>query len=143
VLSFDTNILVYACNADAPECARARQWVEALASRTDVVVSDLMLLEVYLKIRNPRILTAPFSAPEAADYCQAFRSNPRWLLVGEAQVMDDVWRLAGKRGFAIRRIVDARLALSLRHYGVTHFATANEKDFDGFGFERVWNPLKG
>jgi predicted nucleic acid-binding protein len=37
--------------------------------------------------------------------------------------------------------VDARLALTLRHHGVTEFATSNVKDFEGFGFNRVWNPL--
>lgn len=35
----------------------------------------------------------------------------------------------------------ARLALTLRHHGVTEFVTANVKDFEGFGFTRVWNPL--
>ena len=43
--------------------------------------------------------------------------------------------------FARRRIYDARTALCLRAFGVKEFATANEKDFEGFGFERVWNPL--
>ena len=38
-------------------------------------------------------------------------------------------------------VFDARLALTLRHHGVTAFATANEKDFQEFGFERLWNPL--
>lgn len=49
--------------------------------------------------------------------------------------------LAATADFAIRRIVDARLALTLRHHGVTDFATSNVKDFEGFGFTRVWNPL--
>ncbi|NJK91406.1 MAG: type II toxin-antitoxin system VapC family toxin [Blastochloris sp.] len=44
-----------------------------------------------------------------------------------------------KTGF--RHIIDARLAFTLRHHGVTHFATANTKHFESFGFERVWNPL--
>jgi hypothetical protein len=43
--------------------------------------------------------------------------------------------------FARRRIYDTRLALTLRHHGVSDFATANVKDFEGFGFSRVWNPL--
>ena len=30
--------------------------------------------------------------------------------------------------------------IALNH-GVTEFATANVKDFQGFGFTRVWNPL--
>jgi hypothetical protein len=55
--------------------------------------------------------------------------------------MDDVWQLSGARGFARRRIMDARLALTLRHAGVKDFATGNVKDFEGFGFTRVWNPM--
>jgi len=43
--------------------------------------------------------------------------------------------------FARRRLFDTRTALSLRHHGVTEFATANVKDFGDFGFTRVWNPL--
>jgi hypothetical protein len=38
-------------------------------------------------------------------------------------------------------IFDTRLALTLRHHGVTDFATGNLKHFDGFGFARLWNPL--
>ena len=40
-----------------------------------------------------------------------------------------------------RRIIDARLALTLRHHEATEFATSNPRDFQGFGFTRVWNPL--
>lgn len=43
--------------------------------------------------------------------------------------------------FAFRKIVDIRLGLTLKSHGVTHFATANVKDFQGLGFEKVWNPL--
>jgi hypothetical protein len=31
--------------------------------------------------------------------------------------------------------------LTLRHHGVTEFATRNETHFTGFGFNRLWNPL--
>ena len=55
--------------------------------------------------------------------------------------MPDVWHWAAKRMFATRRIIDVRLALTLRHHRVTEFATANVKDFAGLGFARVWNPL--
>lgn len=42
---------------------------------------------------------------------------------------------------AFRRIIDARLGLTLLHHGVTEFATTNPKDFTGLSFQRVWNPL--
>lgn len=40
-----------------------------------------------------------------------------------------------------RVLFDARLALTLRHHGVTELATCNTKDFQGYGFTRVWDPL--
>jgi hypothetical protein len=54
---------------------------------------------------------------------------------------DQFWpRLRGK-DFARRRAFDWRAGLSLIHQGVTEFATVNLKDFQNFGFTRVWNPL--
>ena len=44
---------------------------------------------------------------------------------------------------AYRRVYDHRLALTLCQHGVTEFATANVRDFEGLGLGRVWNPLKG
>ncbi len=143
MISFDTNVAVYAANAAAPEQARAAEFLNALADRQDVVVCELMLVELYLKLRNAAIILRPLDAPAAAAHCQAFRNNPHWHLVECAPVMDEVWRRASARNFALRRIIDARLALTLRHHGVTEFATSNVKDFAEFGFDRVWNPLRG
>jgi len=39
-------------------------------------------------------------------------------------------------------MVDARLALTLRHYGVSEFDTSNLKDVQGFGFKCVWNRIE-
>ena len=140
-ISFDTNIAVYACNDGCPEQEAAVCFLEALALRQDVVLSEFMLVELYLKLRNARIFAHPMTAPEAAAVCQSFRSNANWELVSECPVMDEVWKHAAMKDFAIRRIVDLRLGLSLLLMGVTEFATANPKDFDRIGFTRVWNPL--
>lgn len=142
MISFDTNLAVYATNSAMPQHRASRDFIESLATRADVVVCELMLVELYLKLRNRAIFPQPLSAPDAAVRCQSLRGHENWLLVEHAPVMDRVWRLAADRDFAFRRIVDARLALTLRHHGVTEFATTNEKDFAGFGFTRIWNPLK-
>jgi toxin-antitoxin system PIN domain toxin len=139
--SFDTNIAVYACNDGCPEQDAAVKFLESLALRHDVAVSEFMLVELYLKLRNAKIFRSPMSAPEAAAVCQSFRSNANWELVKESPNMDEVWKQASKKDFAIRRIVDLRLGLSLLRCGVTEFATANTKDFEKIGFNRVWNPL--
>ena len=56
--------------------------------------------------------------------------------------MERVWDVAGQPGLARRRIIDARLAFTLRAAGVTKLATRNTADFTGFGFERVFDPLE-
>jgi hypothetical protein len=56
-------------------------------------------------------------------------------------VAEKLWQWAEKTNRGHRGIIDARIGLTLRHHGVTHFATANAKDFEGLGFDRVWNPL--
>jgi hypothetical protein len=55
--------------------------------------------------------------------------------------MNQLWELASNPAFPYRRIYDARLALTLRYHGVNEFATRNVKDFQGFGFKKLWNPL--
>jgi uncharacterized protein len=140
-ISFDTNIAVYACNDSCPEQAAAVAFLNSLAVRHDVVVSEFMLVELYLKLRNGKIFKDPMTAPEAVEVCEGFRTNANWELVSDGPEMDAVWRNAAQRDFAIRRIVDLRLGLSLVKYGVAEFATANPKDFQGMGFAKVWNPL--
>jgi uncharacterized protein len=140
-ISFDTNIAIYACNDACPEQGTAVKFLESLALRHDVAISEFMLVELYLKLRNAKIFPNPMSAPEAAAICQSFRSNANWELIQECPAMDEIWKQAAKKDFAIRRIVDLRLGFSLLHCGVTEFATANTKDFEKIGFIRVWNPL--
>lgn len=142
MISFDTNLVVYAANAQAAEQPAAAAFLQSLGVRRDVVVCELMLVEVYLKLRNAHILRNPLGAGKAAAHCERLRANANWSIVESAPVMPDVWKLAGRKDFAVRRIIDARLALTLRHHGVAEFATTNVKDFQGFGFARVWNPME-
>jgi uncharacterized protein len=139
--SFDTNIAVYAVNGSSPWHEAAKQFLRSLALRRNVAVCELVLVELYLKLRNEKIFPRPLTGPQAAAVCQTYRKNRAWTLIEAAPVMEEVWTQAAGSGFAFRRIIDLRLAQTLRHHGVTNFATANEKDFAELGFDRVWNPL--
>jgi uncharacterized protein len=141
MLSFDTNLAVHAANTASPVHRAAFAFLETLAAEPGVVVCELMLVELYLELRNEKIFPQPLGAAQAAAVCQAYRSNRTWMLVDSAPVMDEAWRFASGRGFAFRRIIDVRLALTVRYHGVTAFATTNVKDVQGLGFDRVWNPL--
>ncbi len=141
MISLDTNILLYAQNRECAEHTEAYEFIRALASSSKVVICELILVELYLLLRNPTVLQNPLSAKRAAEVCHTYRINPNWRLVENAPVMERVWKRAGQKNFARRKIIDVRLAFTLQHHGVTELATANVKDFQGLGFSRVWNPV--
>ena len=140
MISFDTNIIVYSLNKSMPEHARAFDFLAELADDDRVVIAEQSLVEVYLLIRNPAVFSKPYSANDAAAVCQAYRANPKWKLIECERVMEEVWAHAAASGFPRRRIIDARLALTLLRAGVKELATRNTRDFRDFGFDRVWDP---
>ena len=142
MLSIDTNILFYSMVKTASYHDAACSYLEGLGDCTDVAIAELVLVELYLLLRNPKLLSSPLGASEAVRVCDIFRKHPSWQLIENADIMDSVWKTASQHGFARRRIIDLRLAKTLQAHGVTEFATANEKDFQNFGFDKVWNPLK-
>lgn len=146
MISLDSNLLLYAFSQASPYHALALRFIQELAPRDDVAVSELVLVEFYTLLRNPAVLVEPLEGGEATAVVQAYRHHPRWMCLGFAPqdraTHDELWRHAAGARFARRRIYDARTALSLRRQGVSEFATANVKDFEGFDFERVWNPLE-
>jgi toxin-antitoxin system PIN domain toxin len=141
VISIDTNILLYSLNRDCPEHGPARAFLEACAGRSDVAIAELVLVELYVLLRNPAVVRKPLEAVDAAALCQVFRRHPRWALVDTAEVMDRVWAAAARPGVARHHVFDARLAHTLLDKGVKELATRNTRDFEGFGFERVFDPL--
>lgn len=141
MISFDANIAVYAANSASQWHDAARRFLQSLAMRKDVAVCELMLVELYLKLRNEKIFPRPLTASQAASVCQSYRKNRAWTLIECAPVMEGIWAQAEIAGFASRRIIDLRLGQTLIHHGVTEFATANERDFADQGFARIWNPL--
>lgn len=146
MLSIDTNLLLYAYSEAAPEHDRALAFLTSLSASENVALSEFVLAEFYLLLRNPAVLKKPLSAPEAVQVIQSYRRHPRWKVLGfpptSRELHAELWQQAALPGIARRRIYDARTALCLRAFGVTEFATANVKDFEGFGFERVWSPIE-
>jgi hypothetical protein len=83
---------------------------------------------------------------EACDVIASYRNHPRWQIVGfppeSKPIHNAVWKkIASTSNFARRRYFDLRIALILQSFGVKEFATANTKDFQSLGFQKVWNPL--
>jgi toxin-antitoxin system PIN domain toxin len=142
VISIDTNLLLYSLNRDCPEHGTARAFVESCVERNDIAIAELVLVELYVLLRHPAVVRKPLEAEAAASLCQALRHNPHWARVDTAAVMDKVWTAAARPGVARRYVFDARLAHTLLANGVKQLATHNPRAFEGFGFERVFDPLQ-
>ena len=141
----DTNLFIHAADPDSPQHAKARQFFATVAQATrdqEFVLCELVLVELYMQLRNAAIFAKPYSSRESADYCTALKQNPVWRCVDyDSAVSPALWHWAKSTKAGMRRVIDARLALTLKHHGVTDFATANTKDFQEFGFGKVWNPM--
>ena len=143
ILSADTNLFLYAANPASPHHDAAQRFFSEEASgKQRFLLCGPVLLELYMQLRNPAIFKKPRSAKEAAAFCDTLRANPAWEFGDyEPDVAIPLWQWARRTTSGFRQIIDARLAFTLRHHGVTHFATANEKHFEDFGFQNVWNPV--
>jgi len=143
MISVDTNILVYATNPEAAKHAEALAFMQSLAQE-EIALCELVLIELYMALRNPAIFPMPYTAKEAAEHCEYLRSNRRWTYIDyEPQVAPKLWKWAANTRSGFRHVIDARIAFTLLHHGVSDFATINTKNFKNFGFRRVWNPLRG
>ena len=136
---------MYAYNLASPYHRAAYQWMSSIQHDEDVAISEFILAEFYGLLRNPAVLKHPLDADDAVEVIQTYRVHPRWRLIGfpvESRSLHDIlWQKARRKDFAFRRLYDARSALTMTAQGVTEFATVNVKDFEGFGFRRVWNPI--
>jgi len=146
MISIDANILLYSYCEASPHHVKAKAFVASLAQNENVGLSEFVLSEVYLHLRNPAVLDNPLGPNEAVAVIQSYRQHPRWRVLGfppnSRDIHAELWRAASKPGFPRCRIYDLRIALCLQAFGVTEFATANLKDFENTGFAKVWNPLQ-
>ncbi|MDF1741586.1 MAG: PIN domain-containing protein [Verrucomicrobiales bacterium] len=143
-LSIDTNLFIYAADPDSPYHSEARQFFSSIKSMPagDVYVCGLVLTEIYMQLRNPAIFKKPYSNTQSVDFCRKLKSNPAWAYIDYSDVIfEKLMDFEHRKSRGFRRVIDARIALTLRHHGVTYFATANVKNFKGFDFEAVINPI--
>lgn len=142
VLSVDTNILFHASNSRSPLQETAGGFLASHAQNTEFCVCELVLMELYVLLRNPAVVEHPLSPGGAVRICQAYRENRQWRIIDyPGNLMSKIWRYAAEPTRGRRTIFDARLAFTLRHHGITEFATRDLEHFQDFGFVRVWDPL--
>jgi uncharacterized protein len=134
VISFDTNVLLYALNSACIEHTTARALLDANAQRHDVILSELVLAELYVLLRQPAVIANPLDSIAAADICQQFRRHPRWAVSAAIHGSDSLW--------SRRALFDWRLAYTLNGLGVQQFYTRNARDFASLALFEVHDPFQ-
>ncbi len=141
--SLDTNILVYASNADCREHPKAAALMERVLTRpSEWMIADQVLWELYRVLRHPKILAAPRSAAQAAAQVRFLREKSGVArCCAELSHFDDVLAQLERPRFPYQRTHDCVLGVTLVNQGVKTFYTRNEKDFVGAGFQKIVNPI--
>ena len=141
--SLDTNILLYAANEDAAEHAVCQNFMQTIVDAPeDWVVADQVYFELYVALRNPKVMERPMSAAQASAHVSTVRNE---LGIMHCSYRTECWNQAiqsmKEDDFPFRRTHDAVLAATLLAHGVKVFYTRNTKDFLGAGFDQVVNPV--
>lgn len=141
--SLDTNLLLYAANEDAAEHVVCKAFLQkVIEAPSGWIIADQVYLELYRAIRNPKVMSYPLSAKQAADHVSILRDQ---LGIMHCCYNSECWNVViqnlGSAHFPYRRTQDAILAATLVSYGVKTFYTRNTKDFADLGFQAVINPI--
>jgi hypothetical protein len=120
---FKSPMLSTARRSASPQHDAAVSFIRSLAGRSDVAICELVLVELYLKLRNEKISSKPLTAASAAKVCQSYRNNRSWRLIESAPIMSTVWEQAAQNQFVFRRIIMSGLPSRSVHTGLTSLQT--------------------
>lgn len=108
----DTNLLIYAVNADFPQHEKARAWLEAVLSGTESVGLPWVVILAFLRITtNRRVFERPLEIEAANDYVDQWLGHPLVRAVSPGEGHWPVLRsLLSNSGTAGNPSTDAHLA---------------------------------
>jgi toxin-antitoxin system PIN domain toxin len=144
VLVVDTNVLVYAADADSPHHAACRRWLERRRARPDAWYTTWSILYEFLRVTtHPRVMRHPWTATAAWQFVVALLASPGLgVLVATmrhadvaAGVIAEMPELGGNL------VYDAHTAILMREHGVRQICT-RDTDFHRFAFLDVVDPVR-
>lgn len=144
MLAVDTNVLVYAADADSQFHSPCRDWLERQRSRPDAWYTTWAILYEFLRVTtHPRVMRRPWSLAVAWEFVTALLASPGLAVLVPtlrhadvaAELISEMPHLAGNL------LHDAHTAILMREHGVTRICT-RDSDFHRFPFLEVIDPLR-
>ena len=133
----DSNILIYAVNADSPKNKKSQEFLKE--SFEDLEVTHQNILET-IRILTHQKFSKPMGLKSALATIQAISNSCR--IVSPSQTTYYLWlELINEHSLAGNRIFDAYLAATALSNGIDIIATDNVPDFKKFKGLSVINPF--
>ncbi len=140
----DTNVLVYAADADSPFHTPCRDWLDHQRRRPDAWYVTWGIVYEFLRVStHSRIMRRPLRTPRAWEFITALLSSPGMgVLIPTdrhadvaSEVISELPDLAGNL------MHDAHTAILMREHGIKQICT-RDSDFHRFPFLEVIDPLR-
>lgn len=144
MLVVDTNVLVYAADADSPFHAACHEWLEGQRRRPDAWYTTWPILYEFLRITtHPRVMRRPWSAASAWDFVSALLAAPGLgILVATQRHAEVAAQVFMELPYLVGNLLhDAHTAILMREHGIRQVCT-RDTDFHRFPFVEVFDPLQ-
>ena len=144
MLAVDTNILIYAADADSSFHTSCRSWLENQRQRADAWYVTWEIFYEFVRITtHPRVMHNPWSARQAWGFVAALLASPGLAVLVPterhaevaAAVIAELPHLTGNL------FHDAHTAILMREHGIRQICT-RDTDFHRFPFLEVIDPLQ-
>lgn len=144
MLVVDTNILVYAADADSALHNPCRDWLECQRARPDAWSTTWPILYEFLRVTtHPRVMLRPWRAIAAWEFVMALLASPGLaVLVPTQRHAEIAGQLIAELPYLAGNLVhDAHTAVLMREHGIRQICT-RDTDFHRFPFLEVIDPLR-
>jgi toxin-antitoxin system PIN domain toxin len=143
VVVVDTNVLVYAADADSPFHGPCREWLLQQRRRPDAWYSTWAILYEFLRVTtHPRVMRQPWTAAAAWEFVSALLGSPGFGVLLPTPRHPDVAAevLAELPSVAGNLFHDVHTAVLMREHGIRRIVT-RDTDFHRFAFIEPVDPL--
>ncbi|RZB29770.1 MAG: hypothetical protein SRB1_02050 [Desulfobacteraceae bacterium Eth-SRB1] len=141
-ICIDSNILIYAFNAQSQFNARAEAILEELILTDGFAVTDISLIEFYQIITNDKVVGDPISPDKSYKIIKDVLLNKKIeVLETNIDILEAAFKSAANHSVRKYEIYDHLIANICKHNNIKKFVTANDKDFKKYDFFDVINPF--
>lgn len=129
MILLDTNVLVYALNADSPHHPQSRAVVEAaLGGRLPGVLVPQVLLEAFAVLTDRRRVERPLTPEEAWGALEPLRVGLR-VFPADPQALEALAELVAFHKPVAQEVFDVFLVAQMRAHGIATLCTYDVEDF--------------